>query len=452
MRFLQSAAVCVLAGQGASAAVTADLSNPAGIKAAAKQVAKDLMSYYTGNNPGDVAGNLPAPYYWWEAGAMFGTMVNYWYYTGDTTYNEITTAAILHQTGLEWDFMPTNQTKTLGNDDQGFWGLTAMTAAEVNFPELKKPAPGWLALAQGVFNTQAERWDLQNCGGGLRWQIFPFNNGYSYKNTISNGCFFNIGARLALYTGNTTYASWAEKTWDWVQNEGLIDEKWNVFDGTNIGDNCTAKDHNQWTYNAGIYLLGAATMYNQTNGTAQAKWEERVNGLLNQTVNTFFVDGVMKELCEGGQCNVDQRSFKAYLSRWLAATTRLAPFTAATITPLIAKSSAAALKTCTAGGGNTQCGLKWTTGSNDGSFGVGEQMAVLEITQSNLVAQTPDWVSAVKGTGNSTGNVDAGSNSATADSIINKPITTKDRVGAAFFTALVLIGVVGGSATMMISE
>lgn len=192
-------------------------------------------------------------------------MVNYWYYTGDETYNKITSEAILHQTGDEWDFMPENQTRTLGNDDQGFWGMTAMTAAEVKFPEFPAPAPGWLALAQGVFNTQAERWDYANCGGGLRWQIFPFNNGYSYKNTISNGCFFNLGARLALYTGNQTYSNWATKTWEWVENEGLIDPEYNVFDGTNIGDNCTSKDHNQWTYNAGIYLLGAATMYNMVS-------------------------------------------------------------------------------------------------------------------------------------------------------------------------------------------
>ena len=37
------------------------------------------MKYYTGNRTGDVPGNLPAPYYWWEAGGMFGIMVDYWY-------------------------------------------------------------------------------------------------------------------------------------------------------------------------------------------------------------------------------------------------------------------------------------------------------------------------------------------------------------------------------------
>lgn len=160
----------------------------------------------------------------------------------------------------------------------------------------------------------------------------------------------------------------------------------------------------------------------------------------------------MKELCEGGKCNVDQRSFKAYLSRWLAATHRLAPFTKPIIMPLLQKSATAAVKTCSGGASGTQCGLKWNTGSFDGSFGVGEQMAVLEIVQSNLITEVPDWVSAVKGTGNSTGNVDAGSNSLTASTVLHKPMTTKDRVGAGFFTALILMGVVGGSATMIISE
>ncbi|MAD86980.1 MAG: hypothetical protein CL912_28825 [Deltaproteobacteria bacterium] len=189
-------------------------------------------------------------------------MINYWYYTGDTTYNAVTKQALLHQTGDNGDFMPLNQTKTLGNDDQGFWGMAAMTAAETGFEDPPEGSPGWLALAQGVFNTQAPRWDTSTCGGGLRWQIFTFNSGYTYKNSISNGCFFNLAARLALYTGNATYAEWAEKTWVWMNDIGLINEKFEVFDGTQNTDNCTSKDHNKWTYNTGIFLMGAATMYN----------------------------------------------------------------------------------------------------------------------------------------------------------------------------------------------
>lgn len=30
------------------------------------------MTYYQGNQSGQIPGILPGPYYWWEAGAMFG--------------------------------------------------------------------------------------------------------------------------------------------------------------------------------------------------------------------------------------------------------------------------------------------------------------------------------------------------------------------------------------------
>ena len=43
---------------------------------------------------------------------------------------------------------------------------------------------------------------------------------------------------------------------------GYVNEKYEVFDGTQNTDNCTSKDHNKWTYNTGIFLMGAATMYN----------------------------------------------------------------------------------------------------------------------------------------------------------------------------------------------
>jgi mannan endo-1,6-alpha-mannosidase len=190
-------------------------------------------------------------------------MINYWYYTGDTTYNDVTQQALLHQAGDEGNFMPDNQTKTLGNDDQGFWGMAAMTAAETKFQDPPAPSPGWLALAQGVYNTQVVRFDNATCGGGFRWQIFSFNQGFSYKNSISNGCFFNLAARLALYTGNATYAAQAVKVFDWTHDIGLITPDYGeVFDGAQITDNCTSKDQTKWTYNVGIFLLGSAAMYN----------------------------------------------------------------------------------------------------------------------------------------------------------------------------------------------
>ena len=43
---------------------------------------------------------------------MFGQMVEYWYYTGDSTYNDVVTQGLLAQVGPDNDYMPPNQTKT----------------------------------------------------------------------------------------------------------------------------------------------------------------------------------------------------------------------------------------------------------------------------------------------------------------------------------------------------
>jgi mannan endo-1,6-alpha-mannosidase len=160
----------------------------------------------------------------------------------------------------------------------------------------------------------------------------------------------------------------------------------------------------------------------------------------------------MVEACEsGGTCNNDQRSFKAYFTRWLAATTKLAPFTSTQIMSLLSTTATAAAKTCTAGTRGNHCGLKWTTGSNDGSTGVGEQMAALEAVQSMLIPQTRDWVSEVKGTGTSEGDATAGTDSRlNTDGSENDPVSSGDKAGAAVLTMLIIAGVIGGSAFMVV--
>ncbi len=374
---------------------------------------------------------------------MFGTMIDYWYYTGDSTYNEVTSQALLFQVGPNADYMPPNQTKTEGNDDQGFWALAAMSAAEVNFPNPPSNQPQWLALAQAVFNLQAARWDTTTCGGGLKWQIFTFNNGYNYKNSISNGCFFNLAARLAKYTGNETYAQWAEKAWDWTASIGLLDNNYYVYDGSDDTINCTQINHIQWTYNAGAFLLGAANMYNYTNGSAM--WTQRLNGMM-QGIDVFFPENnIMQEVaCENnGMCDVDQHSFKAYLARWMAATTKMAPFTYNKIMSYLAPSAQAAAEQCCGGSNGRTCGLKWTMNTTwDGSYGVGQEMAALEVIQSNLITQASGPVTDATG-GTSKGNPSAGTNWNAQAVIAITPATTSDRIRAGFLTGIVLLILIG---------
>lgn len=54
----------------------------------------------------------------WEGGALMGALIDYWYYTGDTKWNDIVQQGLLFQVGPNNDYMPPNQTMTEGNDDQ----------------------------------------------------------------------------------------------------------------------------------------------------------------------------------------------------------------------------------------------------------------------------------------------------------------------------------------------
>ncbi|KGQ01919.1 hypothetical protein PAAG_11309 [Paracoccidioides lutzii Pb01] len=421
-------------------AIELDLESDESIKSAAKTLARGCKSYYTGDNPGDVPGNLPSPYYWWEAGALFGAFIDYWFYTGDDTYNDITMQAMIHQASEDRDFMPTNQTKTEGNDDQAFWAMSAMSAAERNFPNPSSDQPQWLALVQAVFNLQVARWDKGTCGGGLKWQIFRFNNGFNYKNTISNGCFFNMAARLATYTGNATYAEWAEIAWDWMESVGFVTENFHFLDGADDTKNCTQINRIQWTYNAGVCLLGAAHMFQFTNNSD--KWKKRVQGIKNGLDVFFFKEtNIMFEVPwePNGKWEKDQRSFKAYLARWMAATTQVAPFTAEQLMPKLQASALAAAKVCTGSTVGQQCPLKWTTETFEGETGLGEQMAALEVIQSNLISKTPPPLTNLTG-GTSPGDPNAGlQRGHQTPDIATRKITAGDRAGAVILTVLLIL-------------
>ncbi|KAM0546715.1 hypothetical protein ACHAPJ_010752 [Fusarium lateritium] len=456
MRSLLHTTTAVLGWAATAKAYDVTWDDNKSIENAAGQAAFGLVKYYTGNNSGDTPGNLPDPYYWWEAGAMFGTLVDYWWLTGDEAYNTITKQAILHQAGDVGDFMPDNQTMTEGNDDQGFWAMAAMSAAEHAFPDPPEESPGWLAQVQAVFNEYVSRWDTKNCGGGVRWQIFQFNTGFDYKNSISNGCFFNVASRLALYTGNDTYADWAEKIWKWHEDVGIITDKFNVVDGVHIGDKADCKDidNTQWSYNTGIFLHGASVMYNLTEDDS---WKKRVDGLLDDVFAKFVKDEIIYEqFCETHkQCSQDQQSFKGYLARWLAACTQAAPHTRDKIMKLLKSSAQAAAKVCTGSAGEgsegykgpsgTACGFSWLGGKFDDLTGVGPQMNALSILMYTLVEGAKVPVTSKTG-GTSKGNPGGGNSDSNDED--GKPklkaITTGDKAGAGILTFLFLAGVIGG--------
>jgi mannan endo-1,6-alpha-mannosidase len=269
-----------------------------------------------------------------------------------------------------------------------------MTAAEHGYREPPPPYPSWLAICSNVFNDYITRWHTANatCGGGLKWQVFPSNNGYTYKNAISNGGFFQLAARLARYTNNQTYYSWAERIWNWSSAIGLITPDYRIFDGADETLNCSSIDHTEWSYNVAIYLYGAAALHNYTGGGNI--WTTRTNGLLSATT-TFLSpfsnasDIMYERQCElTYSCNTDQLSFKAYLSRWLAGTSLMAPHTSARIAPILRASALGAAAACTGAGHNVTCGSRWYLGGSDGTSGVGQSLSVVEVLYALLVNET----------------------------------------------------------------
>jgi hypothetical protein len=270
-------------------AINLDVNDTASIRGVATTLAYDLQSLYHNNQsdtPPQNIGTLDPPLYWWEAGAVWGAMIDYTTYTNDTSYNQVITQALLAQVGPDYNYMPPAFFTSLGNDDQSFWAFAVLSAMEYDFPFPEgQPIQGWLDLAVAVWETQAAVWNTTLCGGGLKWQKYPTNRGYDYRNSIANGGFLQISARLARYTGNQTYVEWATKTWDWMTTVGLISDDYLVYDGTGEQQNCTELDHTQWSYNPAVLIYGTSMLANHTN---DAIWKTRTEGLLASIESTFF--------------------------------------------------------------------------------------------------------------------------------------------------------------------
>ncbi|CAI6332027.1 unnamed protein product [Periconia digitata] len=379
-----------------------DVNSQDSIKNATQILAKAIIQRYNDRLPGEAPGlfdepNMDLPYAFGQTGAVWGSLLEYGHLTGDSQYNELVSKALTHQLGTMNNFMPQNQTKTLGNNDQASFGITAVTAAEVGLAAPEGEAGQWIDIASRVFNNLVERWDMQACSGGLHWQIFQLNNGYQYMNTDSAANFFVLSARLAQFTGNKTYSDWADKVYQWTVDHKFI-EDFKIYDGASAMQNCSKVEPLQWTSNHGLFTEGAAVMYNLTNGTD--KWKTVVEGLTD-SVDIFIGDNkaLIEVACEtlnndcgldqdtiqnktmnevldavgcvnAGTCNLDQRAFKGIAAHSYYRTIRVAPFTSEKLQPILSTSAKMAETSCvgpfTSRSENTtdnvSCAFQWKKG------------------------------------------------------------------------------------------
>jgi len=327
-----------------------------------------------------------------------------------------------------------------------------MTAQESQLPAGSAGSPSWLSLAQNVFNDVAVRWDTSTCGGGLHWQIFEFNNGYNYKNSISAGAFFQLASRLARYTGNATYSEWAERAYSWTAGEGLIDNGYNVYDGASVTVNCTEISRIQLSYVSGTFITGAAHMYNTTNGSQI--WKTRLDGLVNQTLSVFFESNndVLSEVsCEPKTCSTNMSTFKGLLAAWLATTTQMAPYTNKSIMEKLKSTAKVAAAQCNGGASGTSCGLTWREGvtNSDGLTGLGQELSALNVVQALLIGNATAPATAATGSGTSSTGNGTSTGSGTSSQTSSGPSSTgtsKSSATSRFDAAAVWVFTVVGGA------
>lgn len=430
------------------AAVEIDLDSKDSICEALEAIQQGEWNYYEGTRYGGTLGMVVTPYYWWNAGEMFGGLIDYYTFCDNTnsTLEKLLMDGMYHQAGDQYDYVPSNQSLVEGNDDQGIWGLAIMQAVERNFTNPN--GHSWLELTQAVYNTMYSRWDSDHCGGGLRWQIFTWNSGYNYKNTISNGCLFHIAARLARYTKSDNYSDTAEKVWDWMEDVSFVTErdgKVYIQDGATIDKNCTDFTETEWSYSYGILMAGCAYMYDYTKDD---KWSTRVQEILKSS-SYFFKDDILTETsCAPDHCNNDQRSFRSLFSRCMGLTSALVPDVNLTISDLMRTSAQAAAQSCSGGSDGVTCGENWYKSGWDGVYGLGEQMSALETIQSLLVPQHTVYNSENGGSGRS--DPEAGLNNRLPSNANQLTITGKDKAGAGIITAVALAIIAGGAVWMVI--
>lgn len=192
-------------------------------------------------------------------------------------------------------------------DDEGWWALAWIRAFDLT-GETK-----YLAMAKTIFADMKGGWD-DHCGGGIWWK-----KDRRYKNAIANELFLLTAIRLHQRTpgdaGVGSYLDWAQRTWGWFKQSGMINQDQLVNDGLN--ERCENNRHPAWTYNQGVILGGLVELYRSTGDTnllqqARALADASTRALVNSL-------GILREPNEPrGLRGADGPQFKGIYIRHLA--------------------------------------------------------------------------------------------------------------------------------------
>ena len=210
----------------------------------------------------------------WIQATLVETLVNYDWISGDSLKNSIPLKVV-------YDFWSKKSRafKKVHNDlfdDKLWWVMMYLRLHEV-FDDVKylEEAERW--WNQAIMNPNKPKWyawDDKLCGGGVRWGDYDKDDARYYHNSVTNGLFLTVSARLAAYhylhnnrKQAEQYAVWAEKEWEWF-SAGTGSKLWKSQSEPLLIDGIMQKSPQSaitrrldlYTYNQGLIIYGMASL------------------------------------------------------------------------------------------------------------------------------------------------------------------------------------------------
>ncbi|KAI8918273.1 glycosyl hydrolase family 76-domain-containing protein [Powellomyces hirtus] len=358
--------VLIASALGSSSAATLDPNDKAALGAAAHQATANLVGLYNAEEKAGLTaeGSFDqSKFSWFASGIVWGQVLSNSLVFGDKSQDATASKAIGVATfgigDLLGGSMRSFSEKYRGkwNDDLGWWAFAMMTAVDAYGKDAQIAGGAkFLDAATLTFNQMHEQYDM-TCGGGIYWsRNREAEKDADYKSTISNTQFVQLGARLAVATGNQTFLDLASQTYNWLKTSGLLTADWKVVDGVHT-TTCGVVNPRAWGYNAGVMLGAAAYMY---KATQQQSYLDDAKNILNVAVASFTQNNVVYEPgCPYGQCGRETPMGKPQLIKGMAQlyTVSNDPAVKAQIQTVIDTTLASAVKNCDA---DWWCSSEWT--------------------------------------------------------------------------------------------
>lgn len=247
---------------------------------------------------------------WWNAANALTAVIDYSRITGSKKYLEVIDNSFEICKEFEVQMPDPNDNWICRNyindyyDDEGWWILAWIEAYELTKNEK------YLKMARVTFADMATGWD-EICGGGVYWK-----KPKTGKSAVQNELFMLAAMRLHQRGGGVvlgkSYLQWAEDTWKWFMNSGMLNEKYLIENGLN--KECQVNIGSYYTYNQGIILSALVELYNEKQDLS---FLELAHKIANSTINNLtYENGILKDLKEPN-LNGDASQFKGIFMRHL---------------------------------------------------------------------------------------------------------------------------------------